>query len=192
MFYMNDGLCEECMMDVYRMYDFNLLVSCSWSLWREAMDEVKRVLKELGDENPLVTRTLARGILGVRTSLDSRFVVRGVREMFKKDPWSVQYTLKLNPIDAWTTSNMDSIRDGVSGINDGILKGEKWRMTVEKRRYTRHHKSEIIKEIAELIDEEVDLEKPDKILRIEIIGMYAGLSILKPDETFSVARAFSS
>ena len=175
-----------------RKYEFNLLVSCSWSLWREAVDEVKRVLKELGDENPLVRRTLARGILGVRTSLDSRFVVREVREMFEKDPWSVQYTLKLIPIDAWTVSDLDSIREGVSGIKDRILKGEKWRMTVEKRRYTEHHKSEIIKEVAELIDEEVDLEKPDKILRIEIIGRYAGLSILKPDETFSVARAFSS
>lgn len=161
-------------------------------MWREAADEVKRVLKELGDENPLVTRTLARGILGVRTSLDSRFVVRGVREMFEKEPWSVQYTLKLTPIDAWTTSDMDSIREGVSDIKDRILKGEKWRMTVEKRRYTEHHKSEIIKDVAELIDEEVDLEKPDKILRIEIIGRYAGLSILKPDETFSAAEAFSS
>ena len=170
----------------------NLLVSCSWSLWKEAVDEVKRVLKELGDEYPLVTRTLARGILGVRTSLDSRFVVQEVREMFKKDPWCVQYTLKLIPIDAWTSSDIDSIRDGVSEIKDRILKGEKWRMTVEKRRYTRHHKSEIIKEIAELIDEEVDLEKPEKILRIEIIGRYAGLSILKPDETFSAARTFSS
>lgn len=174
-----------------RKYDFNLLVSCSWSLWREAADEVKRILKELGDENPLVRPTLAKGILGVRTTLDSRFVVRKVREMFEKDPWSVQYTLKWVPIDAWTASDIDSIKEGVSGIKDRISKGEKWRMTVEKRRYTKHHKSEIIKEVAELIDEEVDLEKPDKILRIEIIGRYAGLSILKPDETFSAARAFS-
>jgi len=169
----------------------NLLVSCSWSLWREAADEAKRILKELGDEGPLVTRTLARGILSVRTSLDSRFVVRRVREMFTKDPLSVQYTLKLVPIDTWTASDIDSIKEGVSGIRGRISKGEKWRMTVEKRRYTEHHKSEIIEEVAELIEENVDLEKPDKILRIEIIGGYAGLSILKPDETFSLARAFS-
>ena len=169
----------------------NLLASCSWSLWREAADEAKRILKELGDESPLVTRTLARGILGVRTSLDSRFVVRGVQEMFMKDPLSVQYILKLVPIDTWTASDIDSIKEGVSGIRGRISKGEKWRMSVEKRRYTEHHKSEIIKEVAELIEEKVDLEKPDKILRIEIIGRYAGLAILKPDETFSVAKAFS-
>jgi len=169
----------------------NILVSCSWSLWREATDEAKRILKALGDEDPLVTRTLARGILGVRTSLDSRFVVRRVREMLTKDPLSVQYTLKLVPIDTWTASDIDSIKEEVSGIKGRISKGEKWRMTVEKRRYTEHHKSEIIKEVAELIEEKVDLEKPDKILRIEIIGGYAGLSILKPDETFSLARAFS-
>ena len=169
----------------------NLLVSCSRSLWREAADETKRILKALGDEDTFVTLTRARSILGVRTSLDSRFVVRRIQEVFTKDPSSVQYTLKVVPIDAWTASDIDSIKEGVSGIKGGISKGEKWRMTVEKRRYTEHHKSEIIREVAELIEEKVDLEKPDKILRIEIIGRYAGLAILKPDETFSVAKAFS-
>ncbi len=61
---------------------------------------------------------------------------------------------------------------------------------MEKRRYTVHHKVEIIEKLAELIDETVDLEKPDKILRIDIIGKYAGLSILTPQDIFSAAKPF--
>jgi len=65
-------------------------------------------------------------------------------------------------------------------------------MTVEKRRYTRYHKIEIIKELAELIDKKVDLENPDKILRIEIIGKYAGLALLKPKDVFSATKPLLS
>jgi len=56
-----------------------------------------------------------------------------------------------------------------------IKQGERWRMTVEKRRYTLYHKIDIIKQLADLIDEKVDLRNPDKILRIDIIGKYAGV-----------------
>jgi tRNA acetyltransferase TAN1 len=61
-------------------------------------------------------------------------------------------------------------------------------MIVEKRRYTRYHKIEIIEKVAELINEKVDLKNPDKILHIEIIGKYAGISLLTPRDTFSVAK----
>jgi tRNA acetyltransferase TAN1 len=69
--------------------------------------------------------------------------------------------------------------------------GETWRMIVETRRYTALHKVDIIREVAELIDERVDLENPDKILRIELIGKHAGISVLKPYEIFSAIRTQS-
>jgi tRNA acetyltransferase TAN1 len=77
------------------------------------------------------------------------------------------------------------MREVVKELREGIQPGEKWRMTVEKRRYALHHKIEIIEDLAELIDEEVDLENPDKILRIEILGKNAGISVLTPREIFS-------
>ena len=61
-------------------------------------------------------------------------------------------------------------------------------MTIEKRRYTQRHKTEIIKEIAELINQKVDLKNPDKILGIDVIGKYAGISLLKPKEIFSTSK----
>jgi tRNA acetyltransferase TAN1 len=61
-------------------------------------------------------------------------------------------------------------------------------MIVETRRYTALHKIDIIKELAELIDQVVSLENPDKIVRIEILGNQAGISVLKPEEIFSVMK----
>jgi len=174
------------------MHDFNLLVSCSWHNYREARGEIIHLLGVLGDKNPYVRSTIARGIIGVKTRLDSREVIRGLREIFNQDPLVIQHTFKWVPIDLWTPSDIDSMKEVAKQLKNKIQKGEKWRMTVEKRRYTQHHKIDIIKEIAEIINEKVDLKNPDKILRIDIIGKYAGISLLKSKEIFSVSKPDSA
>jgi len=173
------------------MYDFNILVSYSWGVYGKAKREIVQVLETLGDEGPVVERTIAEGIIGVKTRLDSREVVRGLRRLFDEDLFVLQYTLKWVPVDLWTLSDMDSMKEAVRKLRNRIHAGERWRMTVEKRRYSQHHKIEIIRELADLIDEKVDLENPEKILRVDIIGRYAGISVLTPQEVFSVAKPYS-
>jgi tRNA(Ser,Leu) C12 N-acetylase TAN1 len=56
------------------------------------------------------------------------------------------------------------------------------------RRFTTHHKLEIIEPLAELIDEKVDLRNPDKIVRIEILGNSAAVSVIKPEDVFSLHK----
>jgi len=170
------------------MYDFNILVSCPWTMIWKAKREIVNILKLLGDEKPIIKPTVARGIIGVKTRLDSREVVQGLQKLFIKDPIAFQYTLKWVPADFWTYSDMDSMKEAVMNIKEKIHESERWRMTVEKRRYTRHHKIEIIKELAELIQEKVDLKNPDKILRIDIIGKYAAISVLSPNQIFSTTK----
>jgi len=174
------------------MYDFNLLVSCSWGVYGKAKKEIVHVLEVLGDESPLVKRTIAQGIIGVRTRLDSREVIRGLQRLFHEDPFVLQYTLKWVPVDLWTLSDMDSMKEGVVKLRNRIHAGERWRMTLEKRRYSGHHKIEIIRELADLIDEKVDLKNPEKILRVDIIGRYAGMSVLTPQDVFSVVKPYSN
>ena len=172
------------------MYDFNLLVSCSWGVYGKAKKEIVHILEMFGDESPLVKRTIAEGIIGVKTRLDSREVTYGLRRLFDEDPFVFQYTLKWVPVDLWTLSDIDSMKEGVRKLRNRIHTGERWRMTVEKRRYSLHHKIEVIRELADLVDEKVDLEDPEKILRVDIIGRYAGISVLIPRDVFSVANPF--
>lgn len=173
------------------MYDFNFLVSCSWGAYGRAKREIAHILEMLGDESPIVRRTIAQGIMGVKTGLDSREVVCGLRRLFDEDPFGFQYTLKWVPVDLWTLSDMDSMKEGVRKLRNKIHVGERWRMIVEKRRYSLHHKIEVIKELADLVNEKVELENPEKILRVDIIGRYAGISVLKPADIFSVAKPYS-
>lgn len=170
------------------MYDFNLLVSCPWTMIGRARREIIYLLGLLGDEEPVVERTLARGIIGVKTRLDSREAVRQLKILFDKDPGGFQYTLKWVPVDLWTGSDIESMRIAVEKVKDRIRPGERWRMTVEKRRYTLYHRIDIIRMLAELIDEKVDLENPDKILRLDIIGRFAAVSVLSPHEVFSPTK----
>jgi len=137
----------------------------------------------------MVERTMAWGILGVKTRLDSRGVVQQLKILFNQNPNIFQYILKWVPVDLWTNSDIDSLKEAVEEVKDKIKQGERWRMTVEKRRYTLYHKIDIIKALAELIQEKVDLTNPDKILRIDIIGKYAGLSVLSPQEIFSTTES---
>jgi len=170
------------------MYDFNILVSYSWGEHRKAQKEILYFLDRLGEKNPFIHRTIAEGIMGVKTCQSPREVIHVLRTMFNEDPNLFQYTLKWVPVEVWTYSDLDSMKTVVMQLRNRIRRGERWRMTLEKRRYTRYHKDEIIRELAELINEKVDLKNPDKILRIDIIGKYAGISVLEPKDTFSTSK----
>lgn len=169
-------------------YDFNLLVSRSHGGYRRARREIRAILKALGDEHPTVSRTLARGLIGVKTTLAPRDVVRGLRALQERDPLLVQYTCKWLPVDAWDSSDLEAMKDAVRGLRDRIEPTDTWRMTLAKRGYPEHHQLELIRILAEPIDAKVDLTHPDKILRVDILGPHAAMSVLTPDDIFSTAR----
>jgi tRNA acetyltransferase TAN1 len=124
----------------------------------------------------------------VKTRLDSREVVKKLISFFNQNPSGFQYTLKWVPIDSWVDSDIESLKGAVQKLRNKIKLGERWRMTLEKRRYTQYPKIDIIRTLAELIEEKVDLKNPDKILRIDIIGKYAGVSVISPSEIFSTTK----
>ncbi len=171
------------------MYGYNLLVSFGWRKFHHARTEMRNILSELGDKNPIIKRTIAQGIAGVSTILDPREVIKGLYSIYNQDPSRIVHTLKWAPVDYWIASDLESMANGMRMLRDKIARGERWMMVVEKRRYTLHHKAEIIACLAEYIDEKVDLKNPDKIVRVDIIGNNAGISVVKPGEIFSVAKA---
>jgi len=147
-------------------------------------------LSSLGDSSPVVERTIARGILGVRTSLDPRRVVAMLNQLVAENPNAINYVLKLRPVDLWTTPTLEDLKFAISSLKGQISVGERWGMEVELRRFTALHKMEIIEPLAELIDEKVDLRNPDKIVRIEILGNAAAVSVLRREDVFSLHKAW--
>jgi len=170
------------------MFLYNLLVSFDYG-FMATRREVFESLAALGDERPTVRRTIIRGLIGVKTSLDPHDVVRKLRQMQDENQTVLRFTHRWIPIDLWTDSDLASMKEGIKKLSD-IAPHERWKMVVEKRRYPTHHTDEIIRELAQLIDAKVDLKKPEKIVRINILGGFAGISLLRPGEVFSSIRRF--
>jgi len=72
-------------------------------------------------------------------------------------------------------------------LSSKIGENETFRVTVEKR-FTETPTLEIIEAAAANIERKVDLDKPDKILLIEVIGGSTGISVIKPDDIISVMK----
>jgi tRNA(Ser,Leu) C12 N-acetylase TAN1 len=169
-------------------YEFNLLVSGATRGLAAARGEILKLLRFLGDEQPLVARTAARGIVGVKTALDPRLVVQELRALLAHHPRLLQHTAKWVPIDLWTSSDIESLRRAVGRLKDRIAAGETWRMTVERRGHGIHTR-ELIALLAPLLAARVDLRHPQRILRVDMVGPFAALSVLGPADILSVARA---
>ena len=59
-------------------------------------------------------------------------------------------------------------------------------MKVKKRRWQRYHTAEVIAYLAPSIDRKVDLNNPDKIVWIDVIGRNTAIAVLNPQDIFSV------
>jgi len=151
-----------------------------------AAKEIEDVFRKIGEE-AIIMKTIASGILAVNTNAKSREVIARMRDIFFEDPFQFKYTLKWAPADNWCKAEIPELKKTLEKIKGEIKKGETWAMQVEKRR-TDVHATEIIKEIAPVITEKVDLEKPDKIVRIEVIGKEASVTILTSKDIFSVVK----
>jgi tRNA acetyltransferase TAN1 len=72
-------------------------------------------------------------------------------------------------------------------LQSKIKENESFRVTVEKR-FTSTPASDIIEAAATIIERRVDLNRPDKIVLIEVVGGLTGISIIKPEDILSIIK----
>jgi len=167
--------------------DFNLLISTARGNEAEACSEAWFLLGEVGDREALVDRTEVTGLVVAKTKLNPFEAIRGLRNILKERPEEFRYILKVIPIEVVTRTSLERIRDAVRRLAPKIREGETFRVTVEKR-HTELPTMEIIKAAASDIDRKVNLENPDKIVLIEVLGRLTGISIIEPDDILSVVK----
>jgi tRNA acetyltransferase TAN1 len=167
--------------------DFNLLVSTSRGNERNTCSEMWYLLGEAGDRTSVVERTPVIGLVVARTKIDPITAVERLRSILLERPWEFRYTLKVTPLVGIVPSDSKQIVDFTVKLAESIKKDEKYRITVEKRRTSISGRA-LIEAIAERIDRKVDLETPDKVLLIQILGEVTGVSLITPDKVLSVER----
>jgi tRNA acetyltransferase TAN1 len=165
----------------------NLIITCPRHFEEEASEEVKRILIELGDQEPKIIISSMPGILTGITSLNPIESIEKIREKILDEPWSVRYCLRIIPIQGVCKTNIKEIEDEILK-KIGVIKSEdSYRITIEKRN-SKVSSDEIISKIAKNIPNKVSLDSPDWVILIEIIGDKAGVSVIRNNNILSVEK----
>jgi tRNA acetyltransferase TAN1 len=167
--------------------DFNLLATTSRGNEDEACSELWYLLGEIGDSAPTVDKTGIVGLIAAKTVFNPFDVIEGLRKILRERPYEFRYTLRIIPIEKVVRTDLGEIQRAATELSSKIAKGETFRVTVEKR-YTETPTRDIIEAAAANIEREVDLNKPAKILLIEVVGGLTGVSVIKPDEILAVVK----
>ncbi len=164
------------------MPNYNLLVACPRNRERAARSEVQYFIGDLlGDDKLMVHRTRVSGLLACRTSHDPFEVVRRLRDIALENPYQFRFAIKFVPMEMCVPADIESIKEAVETLRDKISENESFRVTVRSR-HTMLKGMDVINEVAPLVGRRVNLDSPDKTIWIEIVGEWAGVSVLVPDD----------
>ncbi len=167
--------------------DFNLLVTTARGNEEDVCSEIWYLLREMGDEAVQVEKTGVTGLIAVKTALNPFDVVKKLREILEKQPWEFRYTLRVIPIEKVVRTDLGEIQRAATKLASKIREDETFRVTVEKR-FTSLSSQEITEAAAVNVERKVDLEKPDKIVLIEVVGRLTGISIIEYGDILSVMK----
>ncbi len=168
--------------------NFNLLATTARGNERPMCNELLFLLQEqLGDAEAQVSKTKVRGLIVGKTALDPCVVIEKFRAILQERPYEFRYALRILPIEQVVQTDLDEIKHATAELATGIGENETFRVTVEKR-FTSLHSKDIIEAAAGDIKRKADLENPDKILLIEVLGALTGLSLLKPIDILAVVK----
>ncbi len=165
----------------------DLLVSYPRRCYAPAKREIGRILARLGDAQPRIEKSGVAGIFVVRTSLDNRRVVAQCAELCQAEPDAFRFAIKWVPVDYWCEKDLDALERLIKEqVAPQIGAQETWALLVEKRGWAEYHTAQIIERLAQSIDRRVRLKAPDKLVRIDILGNAAAVSLLRQGERFSI------
>jgi len=167
--------------------DFNLLVSSARGDEHDANSELWYLIAELGDSSAVTSYTPISGLTVAKTRLEPIQLIRNLRSILKERPWEFRYVLKVKPVQKVVPTELESIGKAVSEKAGAIKDGETFRVSIEKRRSALPSK-DVIDAIAAKIPRKVDLQDPEKIVLVEIIGTVAGVAVIPPDGVLGVER----
>jgi tRNA acetyltransferase TAN1 len=167
--------------------DFNLLVTTTRGNEADACSEIWYLLGEIGDKTAKVDKTGVSGLIATKTSFSPLETITKFRDILKERPYEFRFSLRIIPIQKVTRTNLNEIERIVTQLSKDIGENESFRVTVEKR-FSHLSSKDVIEAAAANIERKVDLTNPDKIVLIEIVGGFTGISVIKPSDIISTVK----
>lgn len=167
--------------------EFNILATTERINESRACSELWMMLRAAGEESPIVDRIGIWGIVAARTSLAPAEAVARMRADFLKKPEAIQALYRIIPIQRLVLTTKDDIVKTAHEFAAVIGPDDSFRITVEKRR-TNLGSMELIDAIASPIDRKVNLEKPDWVILVEVMGRMTGVSVVHPSSILNIQK----
>lgn len=168
------------------MADANLLVTFDPVHEESARKEIESLLAEVKQEGKIIK--IEKGLAQLKAK-DARKVVASMLKIAKKDIEKFKYTFNWWPVDKWCKAEIKDMQKVIAELQKGIKKDEKWKMELAKRETTKEYPKDLIIQLTDVVDKpKVDLENPEKIIKVEIIGDKAAISLVTKEEILSVAK----
>ena len=168
--------------------NFNLLATTARGNERQMIYEIVYLLKEtLGDQTAEASKTGVRGLIVARTELNPCEVIEKFKAILHERPYEFRYALRIIPVEKVVETSLEKIGVAAAELATEIGENESFRVTVEKR-FTTLHAQEIIEAAATRIQNRVDLDNPDRVLLVEVVGKFTGISLVKPELILSVPK----
>lgn len=165
----------------------NLLVTFDPTHIESAKKEIEALLKEIKEKAEILSAD--EGFAEVLVK-DARKAVQELEKVAKKDINKFANTMNWVPIDAWVKNTVADIQKSIKPYEKSIGEKEAWKMELKTRKLKeKPDELKLILKLTEVIDRKnVDLEKPEKIVKVEIIGNKAGLALLKKNELLNLSK----
>ncbi len=167
--------------------NFNLLATTWRGNEENACSELWYLLGEIGDSAPTVDKTGVAGLIAAKTAFNPFEVIEKFRKILHERSYKFRYTLRIIPVEKVVRTDLGEIQQAATELSSKIGEDETFRVTVEKR-FTETPTQDIIEATAANIERKVDLNNPDKILLIEVVGRLTGLSVIKQNEILAVMK----
>ncbi|MFW9998979.1 MAG: THUMP domain-containing protein [Candidatus Hodarchaeota archaeon] len=171
------------------MKNFNLLVSTSRFNEINAKSELWFILLMCGDTYPIISGIQFPGLITALTNLNSKYVISKIKKFQKKNYNFLQFILKIVPIDFTCETDTKTIKNVIQEHHKNFFtNGESFKIILKRRHHEKIERKSFIDDIASKIDYKVDLENPDKVIRIEILGNISGISFLRKNEIVKINK----
>jgi tRNA(Ser,Leu) C12 N-acetylase TAN1 len=159
------------------MPEANLLITFEPVHEKSAKDEILALLK--GVKETAKVLKIEEGLAEVSVK-DARKAIKNLRGLTND---KFMYTFYWWPVDKWCKADIKGMQTCIKKLQEGIKKSEKWKLDLAKRKTKKEYPQDIIIKLTEVIDKpNVDLSSPDKIIKVEIIGGKAAVSLLAKNE----------
>jgi len=145
-----------------------------------------------GDKYPIISGIKYPGLITALTNIDSKEVIYKIKKIIENDSNFFQFILKIIPIDYICETNIKTIKEFVEKYyRIYINEDQSFKIELIRRKNELVERDTVIESIAKIVNNKVNLDNPDKIIRIEILGNVTGISFLNPDDLIRIINKFN-